>query len=166
MPSGFAALVVRVLMELNLRILNVSLLFANLPRYMRSAASVHTDETAAREMWLLCSVVFALVYVIISILGLTRFTDSINLAGHQIDIELANDMHLVNLLLNCPAASKQIFSEPRNEVLEVKVYFGVAHMRRADRAVVYLGRYMLTLEKLLRLLLKLIPLTLVKLWYY
>ena len=105
MSSGFAALVVRVLVKLNIPSLNVPLLFADLPHYMRSTARVHSDQTPTGEMWLLIRVVLALVNVIISILGLTRFTDSVNLTAHQIDVELANDVHFVDLVLNCLAAS-------------------------------------------------------------
>ena len=105
MSSGFAALVMRVLVKLNIPSLDVPLLFADLPHYMRSTARVHSDQTPTGEVWLLIRVVLALVNVIISILGLTRFADSVNLAAHQIDVELAYYVHFVDLVLNCLTAS-------------------------------------------------------------
>ena len=90
MPSRFAALVVRERVVLNLPRHDITLLLPDLPDNMLSAAGVHSNETAAAEVGLPFGVVFALVNVIVSVLGLTRFANGINLSTHQIDVEFPN----------------------------------------------------------------------------
>lgn len=101
-----------ILMEVNIPSLDIPLFVTDLSDNVLSAARVHADKTPTREIWLLCSVVAALVNMVISILGLTRFTNSINLPAHQVDIKLSYYVHLVNLILNRLSISKQILPEP------------------------------------------------------